>query len=105
MSDNLKTGLNVPSFIFTDGGLPEAVVFNTIFQAVRQGFTDAKNAFGPLIKTPGIVENKSYVVSSDTYNSKMSGILETKKALFRNTANEVITNSFNLARIIGPHGS
>jgi hypothetical protein len=105
MSDNLKTGLNVPSFIFTDGGLPEAVVFNTIFQAVRQGFTDAKNLFGPLIKTPGIVENKSYVVSSDTYNSKMSGILETKKALFRTTANEVITNSFNLARIIGPHGS
>lgn len=100
MSDSLKKGLNVPSFNFTTGALPEAIVFNTLYESVRSGFGVLNNLLGPLVRDGANIEAKDYIASTATYYSKMSSLNRTSSVV---TAIAAVTNTFNLARILGSH--
>lgn len=100
MSDSLKKGLNVPSFNFTTGALPEAIVFNKLYESVRSGFNLLNNLLGPLVRKGASIESKDYITSTSTYYSKMNS---TNRSTLLATASNSITNTFNLARIIGGH--
>jgi len=100
MSDSLKKGLNVPSFNFTTGALPEAIVFNKLYESVRSGFSLLNNLLGPLVRKGASIESKDYITSTSTYYSKMNS---TNRSTLLAAASNSITNTFNLARIIGAH--
>jgi len=102
MSDFLKTpATNVVSTIWTAGEQPTARKFNVTFNSYYQALNTVCKILGPLDNDNPSFNSRGTIVSSYTYG-KMND--EEREILYED-AEKAIVNSFNLARIIGPHAS
>ena len=102
MSDTLKTAV---SYInrwnrWDDGEQPTAEKFKFFFSAYSASLNTIANILGPSFDSSAIATTKERVVSSHSYESLMSA---GEQEDFLTLANTQITNTFNLARVIGPH--
>ena len=103
MSDILKTAANsIPSFIWSDGEQPDATKYRNIFGAFSSTINLMSTLLGPVLNSNVVVSTKDTVISSNTYLSRMS---EGEQEAFLDQANSTILNTFNLARILGPHAA
>lgn len=103
MSDILKTASNsIPSFIWSDGEQPDATKYRNIFGAFSSTINLISGLLGPVLNSNVTVSTKDSVISSNTYLSKMS---YAEQISFLSAANSTILNTFNLARILGPHAA
>ena len=102
MSDFLKTpATNVVSTIWTAGEQPTARKFNVTFNSYYQALNTVCKILGPLENDNPSFNTLGKIVSSYTYGRMLPEEQET----LAEDAERVIVNSFNLARIIGPHAS
>jgi hypothetical protein len=103
MSDILKTAANsIPSFIWSDGEQPDATKYRNIFGAFSSTINLMSTLLGPVLNSNVVVSTKDTVISSNGYLSRMS---DGEQEAFLNNANSTILNTFNLARILGPHAA
>jgi hypothetical protein len=102
MSDTLKTAV---SYInrwnrWDDGEQPTAEKFKYFFAAYSASLNTIANLLGPSFDSAAIATTKERVTSSRSYQSLMSAV---EQEDFLTLANTQITNTFNLARVIGSH--
>lgn len=102
MSDFLKTPVtNIASTKWTAGEQPSASKFRLLFNSYYNALNSVCKILGPLQNDNRAIATPGNIVSS--YNhGRMSS--EEKNNLILN-AEDSILNTFNLARIIGPHAS
>ena len=103
MSDILKTGANsIPSFIWTAGEQPDATKFRVLFGSFTNSINLISSILGPIYNQNVYSSTKDRVISSNSFFSKMDS---NEKEDFLSIADDTSTilNTFNLARIIGPH--
>jgi len=102
MSDFLKTpATNVVSTIWTAGEQPTARKFNVTFNSYYQALNTVCKILGPLENDNPSFNSLGKIVSSYTYGRMSPSEQET----LADDAERAIVDSFNLARIIGPHAS
>ena len=103
MSDILKTAANsIPSFIWSDGEQPDATKYRNIFGAFSSTINLMSSLLGPVLNNNVTVSTKDSVISSNAYLSKMD---YAEQSAFISAANSTILNTFNVARILGPHAA
>jgi hypothetical protein len=102
MSDFLKTpATNVVSTIWTAGEQPTARKFNVTFNSYYRALNTVCKILGPLENDNPSFNSLGKIVSSYTYGRMSPSEQET----LADDAERAIVDSFNLARIIGPHAS
>lgn len=101
MSDILKTRIN-PSYTidWQDGEQPAALKFRNIFGIYTEIINKVCALMGPLHNQSIVLNAKNKVFSSRSFGA----LNESDKTSYLADLNRTIINTFNLARIIGPHG-
>ena len=101
MSDILKTRIN-PAYTtdWRDGEQPSAIKFRNIFGIYTEAINKICSLMGPLYNQSVTLNANNKVFSSRSFGALTQG----DKDSYLAGLDRAIINTFNLARVIGPHG-
>lgn len=84
-----------------NGELPDANKFQALFGAFQASLSTIAQIIGPVLNTNPLVSSKDKIISSGSFYGEMT---DSDRANWALTLSDQIVNTFNIARIIGPHG-